>query len=468
MTLTKEQQAAQLLEKLNSLFEGDEGLPKVLERLKVLEAFSEDLKGMDLKKAVEEFDLLKTRQESLVKQIRSSRRGFYVSGIEDIEEFSILKAMVAVRDGRMCRELEIMQQAAKKKQEVLGDAHLKAGQIAGQDSLGGAFIPDQVIPEVIAQIFTRSVFVNLGGPEGSTTRISILEGLSGGTVRVPRFDGGLVAFWIGEEDAYTESIASVGDMTMNPKKLGILVRITDTMRRLQGFGFENLLRQDMTRAAAAKIDYTVAYGTGSDNEPRGIVNHSGIKIFNATTQSATGNTAAELAALDADWAGGELNFDGLQNMQLALEEDDITIDASHAYLSAPRFWQRQKQLKIENYTSQTAGNPYLLGAPFLSNARLAAIIGDFDGSNQIPSSNLPGASVAAPTTSVVVKSTDVFAGNLNNVVLGRWGGIEIDDDAGRGKGFTSDHIYMKLRVYLDVGIRQERSIIVCPDALARD
>jgi HK97 family phage major capsid protein len=450
---SKEQQAAELLEKLNGLFEGDEGLPKMVNRLKVLEANFEELKGLNIKKAMEDFDRLKSGQETLTKQIRYSKRGLYVPGIED-EKFSVLKAMCAVRTGDW--------KGAEHEKSIMDEVRTKASHQVGNDTLGGFFVPDQVIPEVIGAIYTRSVFINLQG-EGQT-RVSVLEGLTGGNVKVPKFDGGLIAYWIGEEDEYAESSTAVGDLTMNPKKMGVLIRITDTMRKLQGFGFENLLRQDMIRAAAKKLDWTILYGTGTNDMPRGITRMQGIKIWRAENSTLYNPTTA---AAVADWQGGELTFDGLQNMMLALEEDDITLDESAMAISSPRYFTRLKQLKIDNYSGQTINQPYLLGAPYLSSQRLMDIIGPFDKSTQIGSADLPGAAINGVTTSVTAKFSPVLHGNLNNVVVGRWFGLEIEDDSGKGKGFTSDHTYMKLRMYADVGSRQERSLILCPDARAR-
>jgi HK97 family phage major capsid protein len=463
---TKEEQLAELALKFNDLFEGDDSLPKTIDRVKALVETTDELKTLDLKKVVEEVDKLRAGQEKLVSALRSSKRGMYVPGIEN-EEFSMLKAFVAIRTGNWkhaMREKELL--------DVVRDKHaaqIKAtsgAQNVGDDTLGGYFVPDQLIPEVIAAIYTRSVMINLSG-EG-TTRVSLLDGLTGGNVKIPKFDGGLIAYWIGEEDDYAESQAEVGDMTMNPKKMGILVRLTDAMRRFQGFGFENLLRQDMIRAAAKKLDWTILYGRGTDDMPRGIAHHQDIKIFSAEQQAVY--TQAQIAAAAApldDMDGAALDFDGLSAMELAMEEDDIDLDASHAWISSPRFFHELKKLKTANFSGQTTQMPYLLGMPMLSDTALAGLIGEYDKSNQIPSDNLPGESIDGTTDSTNSKYTDVFGGNLQNVVLGRWGGIEIEDDGGRGTGFTSDHTYLKLRMYADVGIRQERGIIMCADAKVR-
>ena len=455
---TQEQQFAKLLAQMEGIV-GEKGEFTTFKSLvTALQTEVKELRGANTAKVLEELERMKAGQEQLARQIRNSRKGLYVSGIED-EDFSLLKAMCAVKSGDWSN--------AGKEKEMMDQWRSKASaQAIGEDSRGGYFVADQVIADVIAAIYTRSVFVSLGG-EGET-RVSVLDGLTGANVKIPKFDGGLIAYWIGEEDAYVDSMATVGDVTMNPKKMGVLVRITDSMRKFQSFGFENLLRRDMERAAAKKLDWTILYGTGGDNTPRGLTHSEGIKIYSAQskTSGVLGTTA--LSSFQADWAGAELDFDGLDNMFLALEEDDIVLDASAALISSPRYFKRLKQLKILNFSGQTTGQPYLLGMPTLSDSKLTEALGmDFDKSTQIPSNLKPGASVNAPTTSSNSKFTDVVTGNLEEIVLGRWFGIEIEDDAGRGKGFTSDHIYMKLRLYADLGYRQQRALILCPDAQAR-
>lgn len=463
---TKEKELAALVERMESFFDAEGDFAKVNQRVKALEDMElVDLKDVDVKAVVEEVDKLKAGFEQVTKNIRSQRNGNYVPGIEDEgENFSMLKAIIAIRTGNWSR--------AEHEKALLDEVRQKASHAVGDDTLGGYFVPDQLIADIIGAIYTRSVFINLEGDgTNATTAVSVLSGLTGGNVRVPKFEGGMIAYWIGEEDTYTESQTSVGDMTMNPKKLGVLMRITDTMRKLQGFGFEQLLRQDMIQALAKKLDFTIAFGRGTDHSPLGISRRRDIKVYraeNGTTYDLSNST--DLTSFDAiaDWDGGEVTFDSLDNMMLALEEDDIMMDDSHRWISSPRWFKRIKQLKVDNYSGQSTNQPYLLGIPMIPDSRLAEIIGPWDKSTQIPSNALPGASVDGATDSVNEKYTTIFGGNLREVVLGRWGGIEIESDEGRGQGFTSDHTYVKARMYADIGVRQPRALIVCPDAVARD
>lgn len=452
-----EKQVAELVAKFEQLFEGDDNIVTTMDKVKTLASEFSEIKALDLKKVVSEYDRLRAGQETLERAIRNSKRGLYVPGIED-QEFSLVKALTGIKTGKW--------EGREREKEILDAARTKATQNIGNDSAGGYFVPDQVIPDVIAAIYTRSVFVNLG-VEGDMQSISLLDGLVGGNIKIPKFNSGTVAYWIGEEDAYAQSVANVGDVAMNPKKLGVLVKLTDAMMRFGGFGFENLLRTDMVRAAAKKLDYTVAFGTGGADMPLGICQTPGIKIYSASADAVVDHDT--LDTLEAgDWTGADLTFDGLDNMTLALEEDDVELDDTHKWVGPPRFFKRLKQLKVENYASQTTGQPYLLGIPMLPDNRLADIIGPWSKSTQFSTTDLPGASVSAPTTSTDELHGTVIGGNLGDVVLGRWAGIEVDDDAGKGTGFATDHTFIKLRLYVDIVVRQPRSLIVCPNAQVRD
>lgn len=455
---TKEQQAAEMLEGLTELMK-DDGLKTIGSRVKALETTLEQFKGIDLKKTIEEVDKLRARSEAMQTAIRSSKRGLYTPGLEDAgKNFSLMRAINAIKTGNF-------QQAGYEK-EVMDSVRAKASQQVGQDTLGGYFVPDQVIPDVIEAIYTRSAFVQLVGEEGETS-VSVYDGLSGAAVKIPKFEGGMIAYWIGEEDEYTESQATVGDITMNPKKLGLLMRMTDAMKRFQGYGFEQRVRKDAARALAKKLDWTIMFGTGTQDMPRGILSHDNIKIYRAETGATYATVAAAQAA--ANWVGAALDFDGLMNMALALEEDDIGLNESAKVIGHPRFFHKLKQAKILNFSNQSTQQPYLLGQPMLSDVKLKDYIGPYAKTNQISSLSKAGETINATASGNGANPlfTTVVTGNLDEIVLGRWGAIEIEDDGGKGKGFTSDHSYVKMRMYADIAIRQQRSIIVCPDAQVR-
>jgi hypothetical protein len=166
--------------------------------------------------------------------------------------------------------------------------------------------------------------------------------------------------------------------------------------------------------------------------------------------------------------GGELDFDGLMNMQGALEDLAIDMDSTFAILSVPKYFRRLKQLKILNFSAQTEGRPYLIGMPMLTDSKLRELVGEYGKHTQMAHGGLPGASLGWGTTVTDEYYGDVAMGNWGEVLFGRWSGVEIEDDAGKGTGFINDQTMIKLRMYCDTGIRHEQSIVVCPDAKLQD
>lgn len=450
---TPEQVAAKaILDRVKALEDATGNFAAFKTELEAIKTLADSFKGFDPKLLNQEIEKIKAGQASVREAIRRSKGGFYVSGIEDYtKQFSMVRACIAVKTRNW--------ENAGFEKEIISQARAKAGHIIGQDSAGGSFVPDQVIPDIIEAIYTNSVLIALEG--SGTTRVSVLDGLTGTPARIGKFDGGCIAYWIGEQDKYIESQVKTGNISLTPKKLGILTRLTDEMQRFASPAFENLLRKDMQRAAAKKIDYTMLYGLGNENQPRGLAYAQNFNQFAAQ------NKLPYDAAVITDAAGGELDFDGLMEMQGVLEDQDIEANETFAFISHHRYFRRLKQLKTSNFSGQTTEKPYLIGLPMLTDERLRALIGDWDGTTQIPTTNKPGKSLNWATTSNTLKFTDVVGGNWSEALFGRWSGTEIVDDGGTGDGFINDQTYVKMRTYCDAGFRQEKALVWCPDAQAR-
>lgn len=474
--LTEAEVARRLLLNVENLTKSHAELQEQAKNIaKFMEKFEDvDVDALDFKAVHSEWEKMKAWHEGYVHQIKTSNHnGLHIPGLEDTgESFSIIRAICGAMTGEWDKH------GAGYEKEVMKVYREKLAQVGGIQSAGGFFIPDQQLADVIPQIFTRSRLINLNG-EGQT-RVSVLDGLIGGNVRIPRFVGGVIAFWIGEGDAYVESRSKVGDLTMTPKKLGILVRLTEEMRRMASFGFEGLLRTDMVRAAAKEYDRAILFGRGSDNEPRGAINavdnamlaniETGDGDINANPTVRvwdTENSTAWNGTNPSDAQGGELNFDGIDEMMGMLEDRDIDIEDSAALIAPPRYIRRLRQLKVSEFSGQTSDRSYLIGVPRLPDNRMAEVIGDFDKTTQIGTKQVPGANLAWPSATGSSIHGEVFYGNWSEVVVGRWGGLEIDTDDGKGTGFTSDHIYVKLRLWTDIAFRHPQAIVVAPDVRMR-
>jgi HK97 family phage major capsid protein/HK97 family phage prohead protease len=127
---------------------------------------------------------------------------------------------------------------------------------------------------------------------------TVLTGLTG-NVAIPRQSGAATAYWVAESGSPTESQQTVDQVSLTPRTCAAY---TDYSRRLMiqsSIDVENMVRNDLARVIALKIDYAGLYGTGASSEPLGLKNTTGIgtEDFAADTP-----TFAEVVALESDVA----------------------------------------------------------------------------------------------------------------------------------------------------------------------
>ena len=127
---------------------------------------------------------------------------------------------------------------------------------------------------------------------------TVLTGLTG-NVAIPRQSGAGTAYWVAESGAPNESQQTVDQVSLTPKTVAAF---TDYSRRLMiqsSIDVENMVRTDLARVLALKIDLAGLYGTGSNGEPLGLKLTTGIgtEDFAADTP-----TFAEVVALESDVA----------------------------------------------------------------------------------------------------------------------------------------------------------------------
>ena len=108
------------------------------------------------------------------------------------------------------------------------------------------------------------------------------------------------AYWVGEATAITESTPTTGNLDLQAKKLGVLVKLNNELLRFASPSAEGLVRYDMARAAALKADLAMLEGTGG-TQIKGLTTYSGIGSHTASTTGANGDTfqPADVAAMEA-------------------------------------------------------------------------------------------------------------------------------------------------------------------------
>jgi HK97 family phage major capsid protein len=127
---------------------------------------------------------------------------------------------------------------------------------------------------------------------------TVLTGLTG-NVAIPRQSGAATAYWVAESGSPTESQQTVDQVSLTPRTCAAY---TDFSRRLMiqsSIDVENMVRNDLARVIALKIDAAGLYGTGSSSEPLGLKNTTGIGTEDF---AADAPTFAEVVALESDVA----------------------------------------------------------------------------------------------------------------------------------------------------------------------
>lgn len=153
--------------------------------------------------------------------------------------------------------------------EVLGSSRAATpGQTVGTFGDGGALVgTDRLDAQFIDLIRNRSAFLNSG--------LTMLSGLEG-NVEIPKKLSSSQYYFVGENADVTNSKLTFGLVNMIPRTIGVRVPISRRMLIQASPDIENLVRTDMAESVALGMDSTIGYGTGSNGQPLGIINTTGI------------------------------------------------------------------------------------------------------------------------------------------------------------------------------------------------
>lgn len=160
------------------------------------------------------------------------------------------------------------------------------------DLAGGSFVPLPMLGELIDIQRNLEAFAAAGAQEIALP--------PNGRVQFPKLTGGSTAYWVGEGSAITESTPSTGNLDLQAKKLGVLVKLNNELLRFASPSAEGLIRFDMARSAALKADLAMLEGTGG-TQIKGLTTYADIETHTATTTGTNGDTfePEDVAAMEA-------------------------------------------------------------------------------------------------------------------------------------------------------------------------
>lgn len=293
------------------------------------------------------------------------------------------------------------------------------------DSAGGYLVPAQAMPEFIEMLRARAVVLKLGA--------RLIPNLIGAPVTFVKQTGGATAYWVGEGEAPTPSDIATGLLKMVPKKVMALTYINNELIRRANPGAEILVRQDFAQQLSLAIDYAAIRGSGSENQPLGIVNTTGIN----TVTLGTGNGAVP------DFTDPFVDMEG----EL---EDNNALQGSLGFLFSPKIRRVLKKQRNPYFSGDTGGEyPFLP----LTDKLIAEIIGySFETSTQLPVNLVTGESS---------NCTEILFGNWAELLMGQWAGFEIMASNVAGTAFATDQTWVRIIAEVDFALRHPESFCLC-------
>ena len=320
--------------------------------------------------------------EPLTEQTRAADIGMNDREVGRYSFLKVVRALINPSDARAQKEaafeLEASRSAAERlgrqtdgvivPPDVLSRALNSSTTGTGGENSGGNLIATNLMASSFIDILrNRSTIMQLGATLGGLV----------GNVDIPRQVSASQGYWIGEDEDAGKGNTGFGLISGSPKTAAAYFDITRRMLMQSTPDAEALVRRDLATALALTIDAAGYYGTGTDKQPRGIANHTGI---NAVTFKAEQPSFGELVAMETE---------------ISADNADV---ASMAYVADSHFRGHAKTtLRHEG----VAGTIWEVGNTV--NGYRTEI------TNQI-------------------RRGDVFMGNFADLVVLMWGGLELRAD----------------------------------------
>ena len=349
------------------------------------------------------------------------------------DEFSIVNAIKAQATGNWSNaglEREVSQELERTHGKRTATGILVPNQtwskrtfVAGTGSAGG----NLVATDILADRFIDSLRPYSAVMEAGAT---MLTGLVG-NVSIPKRATSSTAAWFGadDSDSLSETTGSFGTVAMTPKTIGVYSKFSRLMQLQSTPDIENTIRQDFLELIGTGIDAAAIAGTGSSNQPTGIL------------------SAANTSVLALATNGAALSLDNLLTLKKNVSAANAD-DGTSCYLINSKVESALSQLKNSDGIYHL--NPY------------EAPIGEqkFAGRRMLVSNNVPSNLSKGSGSNL----SAVIYGRFSDLLIGQWSGIEIETDI--YSDFAKGSVGVRALATIDIAVRHGESFSLVKDAIA--
>ena len=252
------------------------------------------------------------------------------------------------------------------------------------EAAGNLISTELLSDRFIDQLYNQSAFLSMG--------VTYMRDLQG-NVEIPRESTYTNGYWIGEGQPITEDEGTFDKISLSPKKLACLTKMTYEMVNQSSIDIENYARNRLIRGLGLELDRTIGFGTGIGEEPLGIVSHP------------------EVLSIVLGENGGELSWSALVDMIAEVDDRNALIGGNFGWVVNAR----TKAKLMKTLDDPTGGTGTWI---WQNNSQVEGSIAGYRArcSNQIPNNLIKG---------TASNLSAIFFGDFSNVLLGIWSGLDV-------------------------------------------
>lgn len=299
--------------------------------------------------------------------------------------------------------------------------------IAGTDTAGGFLVPVQVMESQIIPILQATVIAFQAG-------VMRMPGLSGSPVVIPKITGavtgglnsGLNVQGVEETEAPTKDDLTLGQISMFPHDAFATTTLSNRLIAMSMPGADQLVRQQLVRDVALKVDNWIFNGLGSASEPRGIFQATGI------------NTVGSFGDITAGAA-----YNNLIDMEgTVIESNALSIGGEPCFVLHPALFRKMRKMKDVIQDGGTSG-----AVPIEQFAR------------RLLDGPAPKSIIGYPYYRSTLLPTDKFLfGVFSSVILGEWGSMILAASNVAGNNFINRTTQILCGLTVDTAFRFPKAI----------
>lgn len=295
------------------------------------------------------------------------------------------------------------------------------------ENLGGALVAPPEMGELIELLRNKEALVNAGA------RTIPLP--PQGRLKYPKQTGPSTTYWVGENAPITASDINTGEITLQAKKLAVLIKAPNELIRFASPAAEALMRDDMTKSLALALDLTGLEGTGTDTRPRGVIQYPNI---NTITSSSPGTDGDKIVAED------------IYRFIAAVEESNAEFEA---FIMRPKTLYKYYQLRADAVAQGDGKGPFVFNMIREASADSPPMLAGFPviKSTQVSQVQSKGASS---------NLTYIVGGMWSDMLIGMFGAIEFAATTMGDTAFVNDQTWVRGILSADIQLRHEAAFVL--------